>query len=121
MIRRVPLRPSRMVKRPPRRLDDETEGETAYKDWLHTQPCAVTGYVGELVQASHMGHGGMGQKNGSWYDAVPMRADVHAEWGEHRGRYAGWTKEARRDYGAELVASTWQRYVTTAWTTVREV
>ncbi len=111
MIRRVPLKRSYMKRSPARRIADETPEETAYKEWLHTRPCVATGYVGELIQASHMGEGGMSQKKGTWYDAVPMRADVHAEWGEHRGRFAGWTKERRRNYASEAVTRTYIAYI----------
>src|SRR5678815_5743793 len=78
-----------------RRIDKETEEEAEYKTWVHTRPCVVTGYRGELVQASHVGSGGMGQKKGSWLYAVPMRHDVHQEWGERRGRFRGWSREDR--------------------------
>lgn len=106
MIRRVPLRRSYIKRSPPRRIVRETPEETAYKDWLHSQYCVETGYVGPRVQASHVGSGGMGQKKGSWFDAIPMRDDIHREWEEHSGRYSGWSKEHRRE-----VATGWIRFI----------
>ena len=106
MIRRVSLKRSYIKRSPPRRLDRETPEESVYKLWLHAQLCVMTGYVGERIQASHVGSGGMSQKKGSWFDAVPMRDDVHREWEERRGRFYGWSKEKRDLWAASWIART---------------
>ena len=110
MIRRVPLKRSYMRRSPARRIARETPEETVYKDWLHTQPCIVTGHVGERVQASHVGSGGMGQKKGTWFYAVPMRDDVHRDWEGHCGQFTGWSREERRGFADAWVALTQARW-----------
>lgn len=95
MIRKVPLLRSYMKPKPPRRLLKETEEEREYKAWLHTLPCVVTGYEGDQIQAAHMGEGGLGQKKGTWFEAVPMRFDVHADWDQRKGQFEGWDDDHR--------------------------
>lgn len=95
-----------MNRRPARRIAKETDEESEYKDWLHTLPCVVTGYEGELIQASHLGEGGIGQKKGSWFEAVPMRSDVHEDWGQYKGYFEGWDREKRRLMGDYWIAQT---------------
>lgn len=95
-----------MKPKPPRRLLKETDEEKEYKAWLHTEACVWTGYEGELIQAAHMGEGGMGQKKGTWFEAVPMRFDVHADWDQRKGDFDGWSDEKRRAYGDHWIAKT---------------
>jgi hypothetical protein len=113
--RKTPLTRDKPMRRDsPRRISKETPEEKTYKAWLHTRPCVVTGYMGELVQASHVGSGGMGQKKGTWFEAVPMHAEVHQEWGEYTGRFDGWG-HAYRKYMAGL----WIAETQAAWATVK--
>jgi len=99
MIRRRPI-----TRRAAKRIARETIEESQYKVWLHFQPCVITGEVGERVQASHCGKGGMGQKKGTWFHAIPMRYDIHQQWGERNGWFLGWTDLRREDFAAQHMA-----------------
>lgn len=48
------------------------EEHAEYIAWLHTQPCAACGYVGEEIQAAHVGVGGTGLKHGDDDQAIPL-------------------------------------------------
>lgn len=65
-----------------------------YIHWLHDQPCAACGYVGEAIQAAHVGQGGMGLKHGDDDQAIPLCGPhVHYEDG-----YGQWVPGCHVDH-----------------------
>jgi hypothetical protein len=100
--RRKPLRAKRwgIARKPPRRIE-RTGSDRAYIAWLHTQPCAFTakrGTTTDPIEASHL----RSLKYGSGTAlktrdrlALPMLRSVHREYEGRRGRFAGWSQQAR--------------------------
>jgi hypothetical protein len=59
------------------------EAHADYIHWLHGEPCAACGYIGEAIQAAHVGQGGTGLKHGDDDQAIPLCGphDVYDEYG----------------------------------------
>ncbi len=58
--------------------------EKGYMAYIRTQPCAITGYVGEEVDASHLEGkswltGKSAGSKGHFLSCIPLRHDKHAE------------------------------------------
>ena len=76
---------------------DRIYGPKAFRDWLHQQPCVVTGRYG-VVQA-HVKNGGMARKaDYEW--SVPMLDALHRELHQHGID----TFQAKYDIDLELAA-----------------
>lgn len=72
-------------------------GPAPFRDWLHQQPCIITGLSG--VQQVHVKGGGVSRKAGyEW--SVPMRPELHHELHQHGIR----TFEEKYDVDLELAA-----------------
>lgn len=101
-------------KRKPRTKDEALRiyGPEAFRDWLHQQPCAVSGIRGDIEQVHVIG-GGMSRK-ADWTYTVPMARELHRQL--HRVGIA--TFEAK--HGVSLLAlaeHTQQQYarIARAW------
>jgi hypothetical protein len=44
-------------------------------------------------------------------ETIPMCTGLHRQWTEHRGWFAGWTKEQRREWAAARIAETTALYL----------
>lgn len=44
-------------------------------------------------------------------ETIPMCTSLHRQWTEHRGWFAGWSKEKRREWAAERIAETTALYL----------
>ena len=92
--RKTPISRSKMKKRTrrPKKGDDK-----AYRDWIKTLPCCVTGTPAPS-DPSHLRsvkHGsGMGLKTND-RTCIPMSREVHDEYEQHTGRFNGWSQEKR--------------------------
>ena len=76
---------------------DRIYGPAPFRDWLHQQPCIITGRRG-VVQA-HVKNGGMGRK-ADYVWSVPMNDALHHELHQHGIA----TFEAKYDIDLELAA-----------------
>jgi|SRR5271156_3521078 len=85
--------------------------DRAYLDWLKTQPCIITGYVGtgmDVVDPSHIGTAGKGLKSDD-SEALPLSHRLHMEGHQH-GEMTMWRKnipdwllrEVLRSYAREF-------------------
>ena len=90
--RRSPLKRSR--KRSARE-QDRIYGPKSFRDWLHQQPCVITGCRSNIEQVHVIG-GGVGRKAG-WTFTVPMAADLH------RSLHAMGVKSFETRWGVNLV------------------
>lgn len=70
-------------------------GPKAYRDWLHQQPCVITGFRSHIEQV-HVVGGGVGRKAG-WTFTVPMAAELH------RSLHAMGVKSFEARWGVNLV------------------
>jgi len=58
--------------------------EKDYMNWIRTQPCAVTGYIGEEIDPSHLEGmswltGKCGSSKGHYLSCIPLRHALHVE------------------------------------------
>lgn len=77
-----------------------------YLDWIRSQPCVVTGIVGEGVQAAHVRSGndcGMGIKP-SDYVTVPLNWYQHQEQHAYHGGERAWWRDVH-DLDPDVVCS----------------
>jgi len=44
-------------------------------------------------------------------ETIPMCTGLHRQWTEHRGWFAGWTKEERREWAEARIAETTALYL----------
>lgn len=56
-------------------------GPKPFRDWLHQQPCVITGLRSHIEQVHVIG-GGVGRKAG-WRFTVPMTDELHRELHQH--------------------------------------
>lgn len=108
-----PLRRTTPPKRKRRSTAERARvyGPPEFRDWLHAQPCAVSGVRGHIEQA-HAVNGGTGRK-ADWQFTFPISAELHrrlhtqgvktceAEWGVTllelcRRTQQAWRAAARR-------------------------
>lgn len=112
---RKALKRSWIRRRRPRRLS-KAGSDPKYLAWLHTQPCVgkrFTGGRGSLghwcatdVQASHLRHHtGLGLKEPD-RNAVTMCRDLHEQWEQHKGWFAGWSNLERFAWFTRAIAET---------------
>lgn len=83
--RAKPLRARKPMKKVNRarkaRLSESQYGTPEFREWLHAQPCVVSGFspsfsgLGPIEQA-HVKSRGAG---GTWRDTVPLRRALHQE------------------------------------------
>lgn len=95
--RQAPLGRSPM-KRGRKRSAAEQEriyGPRDFRDWLHQQPCVITGTRSNIEQVHVIG-GGVGRKAG-WRFTVPMTDELHRELHQHGVR------TFERKWGVNLV------------------
>lgn len=101
MLRRTPLKRGRFRKKPPKPTDN-----IAHLRYLHTLPCCL-GHLyacSDGVQAHHSTvNKGMSLRT-SDLDAFPLCAKHHRAFHDHAGFFAGWTKEARKQWQLERSA-----------------
>lgn len=104
-----------MRRRPPKRIAREAVFKP-YVEWLFAPGgvCIVCGTTKNL-QGSHVGDGGTGQKRGRACDMVRMCGpggnDCHGQWGERRGCFDGWTRDARGRAAATWRVVHWEAFV----------
>lgn len=83
-------------------------GPKAFRDWLHRQPCCVSGVRGD-IEAVHVANGGMSRK-ADWTLTVPMARELH--WRLHLNG----VKTFEAIYGVSLLTlasetqNRWQAY-----------
>ena len=117
MNRYVPLRRTRMVRRPARRIAARAEWQP-FRDWLHRHGVCV----GEEAFDTHWCEGRIEQSHGPKL-ALAMKAPeeqswpacslLHREWGECIGPFKGWDKAARRafsDTASEATQAAWLKF-----------
>jgi hypothetical protein len=112
-MKRSPIRRRRRTKH-----QENNVQHAEYLHWVHSQPCAGCGYVGEAIQAAHVGQGGTGLKHGSDAETIPLCGPRRVEWqlggtdyvGCHfhhdncSGQFRLFTREQRRTWDADQVA-----------------
>lgn len=89
--------------------------DRAYTDWLHWQPCVAPGPShagGEVHHPRHDENGpvGMGLRSHD-HRAVSICREHHENIEQHRGPFAGWTKEDVRRFLNEKAAALRARYL----------
>ena len=90
-----PIRQRSPKRRPPSPEDQDR------LDWLHAQPCAVTGQ--HPVDVHHNTHGrGMGTKT-PHSQGIPLHHDVHMDFHAATGYFKGWDRARRRDWQTAMV------------------
>jgi hypothetical protein len=120
---RRPMKRTRIRSRRPRRLDT-AQSDPARLAFVREQACvvpfsetlpgsgfAVTGGCKGRTEACHEGKKpGIGMKCND-AETLPMCSSHHGQWTDHRGVFAGWTKEQRRQWADERIAETTARYL----------
>ena len=97
-----------MKRRRPRRLDT-AQSNPARLDWVHYEVCIGVGRIpGHVcrgrIEACHEGRKpGLAMKCPD-DETVPMDTQLHRDWTNHRGFFAGWTKAQRREWMDERIA-----------------
>ena len=88
-----------------------------YLDWIRRQPCAATPSIGkaggdcvDLVQVSHHGDRGMGQKC-SDYRTIPLCRYHHMDQWHAKGSLFGWPREITDQWIAEQIIVHLERYI----------
>ncbi len=117
MKRSTPLRRTRLRKKPARRIAERV-ADQPFRDWLHWQPCVGIeafywdhGCDGAMEQ-SHGPAMGMGMKAPE-AESWPACHGLHVDWEEHKGKFMGWSKEARRAFSkmcSEMTQARWKAY-----------
>ena len=105
--RKTPLRASKpmrrsksMRQRSPRRRKTSPEDQS-YLDWLHEQPCAVTGRL--PVDVHHNTYGrGLGTKT-PHDQGIPLHHTVHMDFHAATGHFKGWDHDRRREWQIAMV------------------
>lgn len=108
--RSTPLTRKRMKRGPSRRSLNRTLAAALYVRWLHTRPCACRGSTypceGRIEQAHSMnidGPTGFGLKAND-FDSIPLCTVHHADHDQHKGVFAGWSREARKMWMRAAIA-----------------
>lgn len=117
MARSKPMKRTWMKKRPPRRLERESESEKAYKQWIHGQACVMAGLLahpcdGEIQMSHERDRTGAGRLE-SPLRSVPMCRHHHLEhWhaDSTRGYFAGWQPETRKEWMRGEIAKANERF-----------
>lgn len=81
-----------------------------YVHWIHSQPCAACGYVGEAIQAAHVGTGGTGLKHGDDDCVIPLCTS--RDFGDRDGPIVG-CHEQQGQYAGQFTRPKWATRV--AW------
>lgn len=123
--RKSPLRsgPSRLkrgkraglAKMPKRKKRSAAETERIYgsqefRDWLHAQPCAVSGRRGNIEQA-HVRNGGMSRKADACW-TIPLDRGLHRELHQIGQRTFEEIHHVSLTLLAEATEARWQEYST---------
>ena len=96
------LQSRKPMRRRARKSIPTTPEDRARLNWLHDQPCAVTGKRPPVDVHHHTQHRGLGQK--SKHDqGIPLAHDVHMDFHAGRGLFKGWMKDARREWQTAMV------------------
>lgn len=112
LARKSPLKPRKRMKRgPSRRTLNRTLAAALYVRWLHDgRPCACRGDAspcsGRIEQAHARGLSGptgLGLKE-SDFDSIPLCSKHHRDYDQHKGVFAGWSREARKRWMRAAIA-----------------
>lgn len=100
-----------MVRRSPKRLDN-AQSNPAFLAWLHGENCCMAGpRCSGRIEAHHAGRKqGVGMK-ASDDTCVPLCSRHHRELTEHRGAFAGMSREQLRATQDEWIAATFGRWL----------
>lgn len=97
-------------RKAPRRVAKLTDEDRRWRAWIHARPCVCEAmlpwhcYAGRVQQSHERDMTGLSLKAPE-RRSVPMCRGCHEDWEQHKGYFANWTKEARRAFMNEAIAS----------------